>query len=58
MEAEIKARWPESEVSLVAGSRGIFDVVVDGELVFSKHQEGRHIDPGEIIPLLEARGWT
>lgn len=33
----------------------MFDVKVDGELVFSKHQVGRHIHPGEAAALLRER---
>lgn len=34
---------------LVRGGGGIFDVVVDGKLIFSKHNEGRFPDPYEVI---------
>jgi selenoprotein W-related protein len=37
------------EVALVTGSKGVFDVVVDGELIYSKHAEGRHAAPGEVL---------
>lgn len=37
------------DVRLVTGSKGVFDVRVDGELVFSKHQAGRHAKPGEVL---------
>ncbi|MCI0678150.1 MAG: Rdx family protein [Actinobacteria bacterium] len=33
------------------GSKGVFDVIVDGELLFSKHQLGRHAEPGEVLEL-------
>ena len=36
-------------VEFIKGGGGIFDVVVDGKLVFSKHKEGdRFPDVGEI----------
>ena len=35
-----------------AGSTGQFDVVADGELLFSKHQTGRFPEPAEIRQLL------
>ena len=36
-------------VEFIKGGGGIFDVVVDGKLVFSKHNEGgRFPDVGEI----------
>ncbi len=56
MEAELKARWPEAEVTLVPGGKGIFDVTVEGELVFSKYRVNRHAQPGEVVRLLEERG--
>ncbi len=36
MEAEVKADFEEAEVELVEGSRGVFDVAVDGRTVFSR----------------------
>jgi selenoprotein W-related protein len=39
-------------VELVAGSGGIFDVVVDGELVYSKAKTGRFPEDGELRRLL------
>jgi len=38
----------------VKGSGGVFDVVIDGQLVFSKKQEGRFPEPGELLPKLPA----
>ena len=37
------------ELRIVPGSKGIFDVTVDGELLFSKYTEGRHAKPGEVL---------
>ena len=37
------------ELALVTGDKGVFDVVVDGETIFSKHREGRHAEPGEVL---------
>ena len=34
---------------LIRGDNGIFDVVVDGALLFSKHAEGRFPDEDEIL---------
>jgi selenoprotein W-related protein len=44
-----------SELRLVTGSRGVFDVRIDDELVFSKHAVGRHAEPGELLGLLRER---
>lgn len=43
-------------VTLKKGRGGIFDVRVDGELVFSKHEVDRHAEPGEVLGLLRAAG--
>jgi selT/selW/selH-like putative selenoprotein len=40
--------------SAAAGTNGQFDVLRDGELVFSKHKEHRFPDPGEVLSLLQA----
>jgi len=41
------------EAHLVAGGGGVFDVFVDGNLVFSKAQTGRFPDPGEVTQILD-----
>jgi selenoprotein W-related protein len=40
-------------VRLVESSGGVFEVAVDGELVFSKRALGRHAEPGEVVRLIE-----
>lgn len=40
-----------SNLSLKGGGSGIFDVVVNGELIYSKHETGRHDEPGEVLAL-------
>jgi selenoprotein W-related protein len=44
-----------SAIELVTGDGGIFDVHVDGTLVFTKSMRGRYPEPDEVIPLVEAR---
>ena len=41
------------KANLIPGHGGIFDVVVDGEVVFSKHKEGRFPNPGEVAGKME-----
>jgi selenoprotein W-related protein len=53
--AEIEQKFPGTEVELIGSSGGVFEVVVDGELVFSKRQLGRHAEPGEVMELLKKR---
>ncbi len=35
------------------GDNGVFDVVADGKLVFSKHRDGRFPDAAEIVRVLK-----
>jgi selenoprotein W-related protein len=37
---------------LTPGSGGVFDVAVDGALIFSRHAARRFPDPGEVVALL------
>jgi selT/selW/selH-like putative selenoprotein len=53
--AEIKDAFPDADVELIDGGRGVFDVTVDGELLYSRHQTRRHMSPGEVVSLLNAR---
>ena len=43
------------DAELIKGTHGIFDVKVDGDLVFSKRDLGRFPLPGEVETLLEQR---
>jgi len=44
-----------ASLTLVTGSKGIFDVEVDGEMLYSKHAMGRHAEPGEVLELFRDR---
>jgi len=37
---------------LVKGSGGVFEVVLDGTTIFSKHETGRFPEPGEVLSLI------
>jgi len=37
------------ELRFVMGSNGVFDVVVDEVVIYSKAVEGRHAQPGEVL---------
>ncbi len=41
-------------VTLVPSDGGRFEVTVNGTLLYSKLQTGRHAEPGEVIKLLRA----
>jgi len=44
-----------SDLTLVTGSKGVFDVVVDDELLYSKKSTGRHAKDGEVLELFRDR---
>ena len=39
------------DLRLVMGDKGVFDVTVDGELLYSKGDTGRHANDGEVLKL-------
>ncbi len=41
-----------AEIELVAGSNGVYDVAVDGKMIFSKFEQGRFPQIDEIIRLV------
>jgi selenoprotein W-related protein len=50
--AELKEQFPEAEVRLVPSSGGVFEVTVDGNLIYSKRALRRHPEPGEVLKLI------
>jgi selenoprotein W-related protein len=44
-----------SSLELIPGTGGIFDVHVDGELVFTKSMLGRYPEPDDVVPLVRAQ---
>jgi selenoprotein W-related protein len=44
-----------ADLEIVTGSKGVFDVTVDGELLFSKREAGRHAKDGEVLRLFRER---
>jgi len=41
------------ESELIRGGGGIFDVAVDGEMIFSKHEAGRFPESDEILSQIQ-----
>jgi selT/selW/selH-like putative selenoprotein len=41
-----------ADTDLIAGHGGVFEIAVDGKLVFSKRSLGRFPDPGEVVKLI------
>ncbi len=44
-----------SETSIRHGGKGMFDVKVNGEMLYSKDATGRHAESGEILELFKAK---
>jgi len=42
------------DVRLIPSSGGVFDVAVDGKVVFSKKAVRRHAEPGEVVRILQS----
>ncbi|MBC8065505.1 MAG: SelT/SelW/SelH family protein [Chlorobia bacterium] len=45
----VKQPHPISGIELVPSGGGVFDVEVDGQLVYSKFQTGRHAEHEEVL---------
>ena len=41
-------------LTLITGTRGVFDVEVDGTSIWSKAAHGRQANPGEVLAALDA----
>ena len=48
--AELKSNG--IKVDLIKGSNGIFNVDIDGKVVYSKHTTGRFLNQGELLMLI------
>jgi selenoprotein W-related protein len=55
--ARVLEEWEDviGAVETVPGVGGIFDVRVDGDLVFTKSMIGRYPEPDDVVPLLRER---
>ena len=45
----------ETSTRLIRGANGDFEVVVDGDLIFSKRSKGRFPDDGEVAEAIRGR---
>ena len=36
-------------IEVKMGTKGVFDVKVDGTMIYSKHETGRHAEEGEVL---------
>jgi selenoprotein W-related protein len=44
-----------SSLEIIPSKGGVFEVAIDGDLIFSKKKLERHANPGEIMDLIRAR---
>ena len=44
-----------SELTIVPSGGGVFEVMVDGDLLFSKREKGRHAEYDEILDVIRKR---
>ncbi|MBJ51638.1 MAG: Rdx family protein [Pseudomonadales bacterium] len=51
MAAKLKDAY-NADAFLIEGAGGIFDVVVDGDLVYSKHETGEFPDEDQLVDRL------
>jgi selenoprotein W-related protein len=50
----LKEFEPEiAEITLIPSEGGRYEVTVDGKLIYSKLQTGRHAEPGEVVKLIK-----
>ncbi|MBP18298.1 MAG: hypothetical protein CMQ21_05345 [Gammaproteobacteria bacterium] len=57
MAAELKSSF-DVDATLFAEGKGIFDVVVDGDLLYSKYETGRFPNPDEVSKIIRGRTKT
>ena len=50
---EILRKELDATTELIPGSGGVFDIKVEGELVYSKFKTGRFPEPAEIVRMLK-----
>lgn len=43
------------EITIIPSGGGVFEVMVDGDLVYSKKATGRHAGPDEVQALIRSR---
>jgi len=53
LEADLKKQFPDSDITLISSGGGVFEVTLDGELIFSKKALERFPNPGEVVGLIQ-----
>ena len=49
----MKAKYPASNIELVKGDGGIFEIRADGKVIYSKQSTGRFPKENEVATLVE-----
>ena len=52
LESELEQIYPDAEIKLVSSGGGVFEVMVNGNLIFSKKSFDRFPENGEIVNLI------
>jgi len=52
LEAELKQNFPNMDISLISSGGGVFEIVLDGKLIFSKKALDRFPEKGEVVRIL------
>ena len=52
LEAELKQSFPNMEISLISSGGGVFEIVLDGKLIFSKKAINRFPEKGEVLRII------
>ena len=55
LEAELKKGFPTLEISLISSGGGVFEVVLDEKLIFSKKAFNRFPEKGEILNIINSQ---
>ena len=55
LEAQIKSKFDDVNIKLISSGGGVFEVTLDGNLIFSKKALERFPNPNEIEELIEER---
>ena len=53
LEAELKSKFPGIETKLISSGGGVFEIMLNGDLIFSKKEKGRFPGDGEVASLIK-----
>lgn len=57
MAENLLVKWPSeiASLTLIPSDGGVYEVEVDGQLIYSKKETGRHAQEGEVEKLFAAK---